>query len=156
MTHELKGQTVCSEGERYDALRHCRYVDEVLTNAPWTISPEFMDKYQVTHCMTQLTLQPHNQPPLLPPSASQIDFVAHDDIPYGSGDTEDIYKPIKEMGRFVAMQRTPGVSTSDIIARIVKDYDMYLRRNFSRGYTAKDMNVGFIKVGVVSPTRLPS
>ena len=72
--------------------------------------------------------------------------MAHDDVPYGSGDTEDIYKPIKEMGRFVTSQRTPGVSTSDIIARIVKDYDLYLKRNLERGYTTKEMNVGFLKV----------
>ena len=47
LTHELKGQTVCNEQERYDALRHCRYVDEVLTDAPWTVTLEFMDKHQV-------------------------------------------------------------------------------------------------------------
>ena len=81
-------------------------------------------------------------------SPSQIDFVAHDDLPYNTGDTDDIYKEVKDMGRFVANQRTPGVSTSDLISRIVKNYDMYLKRNFARGYTAKDMNVGFIKVGV--------
>ena len=44
------------------------------------------------------------------------------------------------------MERTPGISTSDIISRIVRNYDTYLKRNFDKGYTAKDMNVGFIKV----------
>ena len=42
-----KGKTVMSEQERYDSVKHCRYVDEVLEGAPWTITSEFLDKHQV-------------------------------------------------------------------------------------------------------------
>lgn len=120
--HSYKGQTVNIEWERYEAVLHCRYVDEVLRGCPWTLTLDFLDQMK-------------------------IDFVAHDDLPYtsGGGGQADIYKEVKEAGRFVATQRTEGISTSDLISRVVKDYDHYVRRNLSRGYSRKDLNVGYFK-----------
>lgn len=33
--------------ERYDAVRHCRYVDEVVRDAPWELDDEFIRKHKV-------------------------------------------------------------------------------------------------------------
>lgn len=120
VTHEKKGKTVLDESERAESLRHCRWVDEVVEHAPWTVDQAFLD----TH---------------------QIDYVAHDDIPYQSQDQEDVYAFVKRQGKFLPTQRTSGISTSDIITRIVRDYDAYLRRNLERGVSARELNISFLK-----------
>lgn len=71
--------------------------------------------------------------------------MAHDDLPYKSGTVDDVYAFVKEKGQFLATQRTEGISTSDLITRIVHDYDEYLRRNLQRGYSAKQLNISFLK-----------
>ncbi|KAL8625056.1 hypothetical protein ACOMHN_012065 [Nucella lapillus] len=120
-THERKGRTVMNEFERYEALRHCRYVDEVVTDAPWSVNMEFLEE-------------------------RKIDFVAHDDLPYTTGSTgDDVYKFVKDRGMFLPTERTEGISTTDVITRIIKDYDMYIRRNLARGYSHKDLNVSYMK-----------
>lgn len=105
-----------NEKERVDIIKHCKWVDEVICPCPWIITLDFLEE--------------HN-----------IDFVAHDDAPYGSAGQDDIYKDIKKAGKFAATQRTEGISTSDIILRIIKDYDMYVLRSFERGYNHKDLKI---------------
>lgn len=93
-THRRKGLTVLSAKERAESVRHCKWVDEVVEDCPWIIAdaPEFIEKYK-------------------------IDYVAHDDIPYGADEGDDIYAPIKEKGMFLVTQRTEGLSTTGIITK---------------------------------------
>ncbi|KAG0060043.1 hypothetical protein BGZ89_012594 [Linnemannia elongata] len=120
MTHSRKGKTVMTDKERYESVRHCKWVDEVVESAPWVVDQAFLDKHK-------------------------IDYVAHDDIPYKSVDSDDVYAFVKNQGCFLPTQRTDGVSTSDLITRIIFDYDKYLRRNLERGIDRKDLGIGFFK-----------
>ncbi|KAI9251593.1 hypothetical protein BY458DRAFT_523700 [Sporodiniella umbellata] len=119
-THQRKGKTVMNEAERYESVAHCKWVDEVIPDAPWIVNQEFLDKYR-------------------------IDYVAHDAEPYQSTESGDVYAFAKAQGRFLPTQRTGGISTSDLITRIVRDYDAYLRRNLERGVTAKELNISSLK-----------
>lgn len=72
-THTHKGRSVMSDYERYESVRHCRWVDEVVEDAPWVITKDFLEKYD-------------------------IDYVAHDAIPYTSGSSDDVYAQVKALG----------------------------------------------------------
>ncbi|XP_068324919.1 choline-phosphate cytidylyltransferase 1-like isoform X2 [Pyrus communis] len=98
------------------------WVDEVIPDAPWVLSQEFLDKHK-------------------------IDFVAHDSLPYAdaSGSGKDVYEFVKSVGKFKETKRTDGISTSDLIMRIVKDYNQYVMRNLDRGYSRKDLGVSYVR-----------
>nr|RBQ91925.1 hypothetical protein FVER53263_02725 [Fusarium verticillioides] len=119
-THKRKGLTVMSAAERAETLRHCKWVDEVIEDCPWIVTPEFLDE-------------------------NKLDYVAHDDLPYGADEGDDIYQPIKAAGKFLVTQRTEGVSTTGLITRIVRDYEKYIARQFKRGTSRQELNVSWLK-----------
>ncbi|KAI9876720.1 MAG: hypothetical protein M1830_005875 [Pleopsidium flavum] len=119
-THKRKGLTVLTGAERAETVRHCKWVDEVIPDCPWIVTPEFLEEHK-------------------------IDYVAHDDLPYGADEGDDIYKPIKEQGKFLVTQRTEGVSTTGIITKIVRDYEKYIARQFKRGTSRQELNVSWLK-----------
>ncbi|PGH06179.1 choline-phosphate cytidylyltransferase [Blastomyces parvus] len=119
-THKRKGLTVLTGAERSETVRHCRWVDEVIPDCPWIVTPEFLEEHK-------------------------IDYVAHDDLPYGAAEGDDIYAPIKAQGKFLVTQRTEGVSTTGIITHIVRDYEKYITRQLKRGTSRQELNVSWLK-----------
>lgn len=106
-THRLKGPTVMTYDERVQSVSHCRWVDEMIPDAPWVVTEDFLAKHR-------------------------IDYVAHDGVPYVSEGVEDIYEIPKRLGKFYATQRTPHISTTDLIDRILRDPELYGRRNAAK------------------------
>lgn len=107
-----------SGDERAAMVAQNKSVDEVIYPCPWTVTAEFMVEHQ-------------------------IHLVAHDDLPQGASNSDDIQAAVKKAGRFSATARTEGISTTDIIARIIRDYDTYVLRNLKRGVSHTDLNVNY-------------
>lgn len=97
LVRKHKARTVMTHAERCEAVRHCRWVDEVVQDAPWVIDSDFLDKWE-------------------------IDYVAHDEDPYAASGHDDVYSFVKQQGKFLPTRRTPGVSTSELLERIVSGY----------------------------------
>ncbi|XP_043688996.1 choline-phosphate cytidylyltransferase 1-like isoform X3 [Telopea speciosissima] len=62
-----------------------------------------------------------------------------------SGAGKDVYEFVKSIGKFKETKRTEGISTSDIIMRMLKDYNEYVMRNLDRGYSRKELGVSYVK-----------
>lgn len=126
-TQRVKGKTVMTESERAESVRHCRWVDEVICPSPWLLTPDFLTEHQ-------------------------IDYVCHDNDYMAEWPGEDVYGPVKRAGKYLVTQRSTGISTSDLIMRIIRDYDEYVRRNLKRGYSRTDLNVSLLRASQIKVT----
>lgn len=89
-----KGIPVMHERERYESVRGCKWVDEVVEDAPYTTTLEIMDQYDCEVC------------------------IHGDDLSVGA-DGKDTYQIVKDAGRFVECRRTQGVSTTELVGRML-------------------------------------
>lgn len=94
-----KRRPILSMEERIRSVQECSYVDVILPDAPLEVTLEWIQKHR-------------------------IDIVVHgDDISPESMNT--FYKTPIELGIFYLVPYTSGISTTDIIKRIVNRRDLY-------------------------------
>jgi len=89
-----KGPTVMNEAERYEAVRSCKWVDEVVEGAPYVTDLDFVAKFD-------------------------CDFVVHGDDITTDEHGNDTYQAVKDAGKYKECKRTPGVSTTDLVGRML-------------------------------------
>ena len=86
-----KRSPILTMEERVASVAGCRYVDEVVPNAPWVIDAAWIKKHR-------------------------IDLVVHGDD-YSQEQLEHIYSVPIAMGIFGTVPYTPAISTTEIIHR---------------------------------------
>jgi len=97
LVREHKANPIMNHQERCETIRHCKWADEVVPDAPWILTPEFLEKHK-------------------------IDYVAHDEDPYAAVGHDDVYTEVKREGKFLPTRRTAGISTTDLVSRMVSQY----------------------------------
>lgn len=103
-----KGPPVFNEQERYKMVKAIKWVDEVVQAAPYVTSLETMDKYD-------------------------CDFCVHGDDITMTADGVDTYHQVKDAGRYKEVQRTAGVSTTDLVGRML----LLTRNHFRQDSSAR-------------------
>jgi len=89
-----KGPTVMSERERYGMVRACKWADEVIEGAPYLATLDTLDKYN-------------------------CDFCVHGEDISVDADGRDVYEKVKEAGRYRTIKRTEGISTTELVGRML-------------------------------------
>jgi len=98
-----KGPPVFSEQERYRMVRAIKWVDEVVEAAPYVTTLETLDQYNCEFC------------------------VHGDDITM-TADGTDTYHIVKSCGRYKECKRTQGVSTTNLVGRMLLLSKEHLQR----------------------------
>jgi ethanolamine-phosphate cytidylyltransferase len=93
-----KGPPVLSMEERLALVSGLKWVDQVIADAPYAITEQFMNTLFNEH---------------------KIDYIIHGDDPCLLPDGTDAYALAKKAGRYKQIKRTEGVSSTDIVGRIL-------------------------------------
>ncbi|PKI41015.1 hypothetical protein CRG98_038543 [Punica granatum] len=124
-----KGPPVTPLSERMIMVHAVKWVDEVIPDAPYAITEDFMRKLFDEY---------------------KIDYIIHGDDPCVLPDGTDAYALAKKAGRYKQIKRTEGVSSTDIVGRMLlcvrersvsdthkNQNHSSLQRQFSHGHSQK-------------------
>lgn len=89
-----KGPPVYNEKERYKMVKGIKWVDEIVENAPYVTTLETLDAYNCDYC-------------------------AHGDDITLTAEGIDTYHIVKQNNRYKEVKRTQGVSTTDLVGRML-------------------------------------
>jgi ethanolamine-phosphate cytidylyltransferase len=89
-----KGPTVMTLKERELQVSACRWANLPVPTAPYVTEPHWMDLYGCK-------------------------YVVHGDDVTTDASGEDCYRIVKQAGRFKIVKRTPGISTTDLVGRML-------------------------------------
>lgn len=89
-----KGPCVMKLDERMTAVDACKWSTKAIANAPYVTDPKVMDEYGCK-------------------------YVVHGDDITTDANGEDTYQVVKDLGKFVVVKRTPNISTTDLVGRML-------------------------------------
>lgn len=98
-----KGPPVFTEQERYKMVRAIKWVNQVVEGAPYITTVETLDRYN-------------------------CDFCVHGDDITMTSEGMDTYFPVKSARRYKEVSRTAGISTTDLVGRMLLMTKQHLLR----------------------------
>ena len=95
---ECKGPPVMNDDERIASVASCKFVTEVVERVPYIMNPEYIEKVVF--------------------GQYKCDYIVHGDDPC-IVDGKDVFASAKAVGKYREIPRTEGVSTTDIVGRML-------------------------------------
>mmetsp|Transcript_9500 Transcript_9500/g.23774 ORF Transcript_9500/g.23774 Transcript_9500/m.23774 type:complete len:257 (-) Transcript_9500:438-1208(-) len=116
---KYRGGTIFTQEERYECVRACKWADEVIEDAPWYVDEEFLEKHK-------------------------IDYVVHGRGWMHDASGRELYETAKKIGKFKAIQRTEGISSREILLRIIKNFDRFVQDTLALS-SREDLRLGPVR-----------
>jgi len=89
---------VMSNEERAVMVENCKWCDICVRNVPYVLDQEYIEKITKEY---------------------KIDFVVHGDDPCLDANGKDVYELVKKQGRFRTVKRTEGISSTELVGRML-------------------------------------